>query len=101
MYLQIDLAWIQKIFIYKNQRFASKDDILKAILKYWNRTQKVLERDTSNISSRNIYAHYHKLPDKSESNRKKTIELNALHIVSDLAKFSSGRFQRHNSNKRY
>lgn len=69
-----------------------KGDILKATLKGWNRTQKVLERDTDDIDSRSIHAYYRKLPDESENNRKKSVKPNALYVVLDLAKLSRGGF---------
>lgn len=65
---------------------------MKAILKYWNRMQKISVRDIGNIGSRNIHAHYYKLPDKSKNNKKETMKPNALYIVLDPAKFSCKSF---------
>lgn len=78
-----------------------KGDILKATLKGWNRTQKVLERDTDDIDSGSIHAYYRKLPDESENNRKKSVKPNALHVVLDLAKLSRGGFRGLNHSKGY
>lgn len=52
--------------------------------------QKVSEGDTGDISNMSIYAHYHKLPNKSESNRKKSMKPNIFHVVLDLIEFSRG-----------
>lgn len=57
IYLQIDLATIQEIFIDKDQGFAGKSDIFKAILERSNRTQEVSKGDTGNIGSGSIHAH--------------------------------------------
>lgn len=49
--------------------------------------QKVSKGDMGEISYGNIYIYYYKLPDESKSNKKKTVELDAFHIILDLAKF--------------
>lgn len=53
------------------------------------------------ISSGNIYVYYCKLPDKSKSNRKKTVELDAFYIILDLAKFSYRSFWDLHRSKKY
>ena len=60
-----------------------------------------MEGDIGNIGSRSIHANYRKLPNKSESNKKETVKPDALHVISDLAKFSCGGFRGLNRSKEY
>lgn len=48
----------------------------------------ILEKDISNIVSKNLHTHYYKLPNESRSNKKETMKSNTLNIVSNPAKFS-------------
>lgn len=60
-----------------------------------------MKRDTTDIGNRSIHAHYYILPEKSESNKKKTVKPDIFYIISDLAKFFCRSFQVFNHNKRY
>lgn len=79
----------------------SKSDILKTILKYYNKIQKVSKRDTSDIGSKNSHTYYRKLPKESESNRKKTVKPYVFLVILDPAEFSCGSFQNLNHSKHY
>lgn len=88
-------------YIDKDQSFVCADNILKAILECWNRTQEVSKRDIGKIGSKSIYVDYRKLSNKSKSNRKETVKPNTLNIVLNLAKFFYWSFQSLNYSKKY
>ena len=75
---------------------------MKITLEGQNRTNKVLlEGNIGDIDSKSIYIYYGKLLDKSKSNKKKTVKLDTLYVVSNLAEFSYRSFWGFNHSKKY
>lgn len=54
----------------------------------------------SNIGSKSIHIHYHKLPDETKSHKIENVKLNAFVIISNLAEFFLESFLGFNHSKK-